>query len=310
MSKPGGVGLDDDVSAVVKVLVSRLDAGVGAGSGGVEPPVVGFGDRDTAVARAQGWRGAHDVVRAEGEAPDECGEKRCSDYQRTTGLPALAESRRPGFNSLWSREPGWHAYAPKLDRARPWSVRSAVRMRAIGTTTLRPTTRQVNRVSQSVVPRDNARSRQRAGPHPERTRRRVGQLMFGALTPRPPSGLRWCFDVTTLRSAPDLGGILDRPWRAGSTGARNTDALINDPAAGSCLVRISGVDSAPARAEGLARRADGRAIPTPRCPGASGIVSAALNITRAEGPINLSTFSWRTCAPSTTMLVLVGTARL
>lgn len=85
--------------------------------------------------------------------------------------------------------------------------------------------------------------------------------MFGALTPRPPSGLRWCFDVTTLRSAPDLGGILDRPWRAGSTGARNTDALINDPAAGSCLVRISGVDSAPARAEGLARRADGRYRP-------------------------------------------------
>jgi hypothetical protein len=63
MSKPGGAGLDDDVSAVVKVLVSRLVAGrVEAGSEGVEPPVVGFGDRDTAVARAQ-VECAHDVVR-------------------------------------------------------------------------------------------------------------------------------------------------------------------------------------------------------------------------------------------------------
>ena len=39
-------GPDDDASAVVKVLVSRLVAGSGAGSEGVEPPVVGFGDRD------------------------------------------------------------------------------------------------------------------------------------------------------------------------------------------------------------------------------------------------------------------------
>jgi hypothetical protein len=44
-------------------------------------------------------------------------EKCCADYQRTTGLPVLAVSRRPGFNSLSSRGPGWHAYAPKLDRA-------------------------------------------------------------------------------------------------------------------------------------------------------------------------------------------------
>lgn len=67
MSKPGGAGLDDDVSAVVKVLVPPLLAGsVEAGSEGVEPPVVGFGDRDTAVARAQGGKCAHDVVRDEG----------------------------------------------------------------------------------------------------------------------------------------------------------------------------------------------------------------------------------------------------
>ena len=54
MSKPGGAGLDDDVSAVVKVLVSRSVARrVETGSGGVEPPDAGFGDRDTTVTRAQ-----------------------------------------------------------------------------------------------------------------------------------------------------------------------------------------------------------------------------------------------------------------
>ena len=56
MSRPGGPGPDDDVSAVVKVLVARLVAGrVEAGSEGVEPPVVGVGDRDTAMARARVW---------------------------------------------------------------------------------------------------------------------------------------------------------------------------------------------------------------------------------------------------------------
>ena len=44
----------DDASVVVKVRVSRLVAGrVEAGSEGVEPSVIGFGGRDTAVARAR-----------------------------------------------------------------------------------------------------------------------------------------------------------------------------------------------------------------------------------------------------------------
>lgn len=99
ISRPGGAGLDDDVSAVVNVLVSRLVAGrVGAGSEGVELSVVGVGDRDTAVARAQGGQLAHDVVRSEDETSDAGGEKR-SDYQRATGLPASAALRPPGFDS-------------------------------------------------------------------------------------------------------------------------------------------------------------------------------------------------------------------
>lgn len=71
MSRPGGTGPDDDVSAVVKVLVARLVAGrVEAGSEGVEPPVVGVGDRDTAMARAR-VECAHDVVRVvQGSAAD------------------------------------------------------------------------------------------------------------------------------------------------------------------------------------------------------------------------------------------------
>ena len=52
-----------DASVVVKVLMSRLVAGrVEAGSEGVEPPVVGVGDRDTAMARAR-VECAHDVGR-------------------------------------------------------------------------------------------------------------------------------------------------------------------------------------------------------------------------------------------------------
>jgi len=43
--------------------------------------------------------------------------RRAAPYQRTTGLPVLAAARRSGFNSWSSREPGRHAYAPKLDRA-------------------------------------------------------------------------------------------------------------------------------------------------------------------------------------------------
>ena len=55
MTGPGGAGPDDDASAVVKELVSRLVAGrVEAGSEGVEPSAIGFGSRGTAVARAQG----------------------------------------------------------------------------------------------------------------------------------------------------------------------------------------------------------------------------------------------------------------
>src|SRR5262245_13238199 len=129
-----------------------------AGSEGVEPLVVGVGDRDTAAARAHGGEFARDVVR---ECPEVSDER--SDYARTTGLPALAASRSPGFHGVWSRE-RWHAYAPKLDRAWPWSLRSAVSTLAIGTSTLRPTTRQVNRVSRSVVPRrESTRRPQRAG---------------------------------------------------------------------------------------------------------------------------------------------------
>jgi hypothetical protein len=122
----------EDASAVVKVLLSRLVAGrIEAGSEGVEPPAGGVGDRGATVARARGRQDAHahapsDTERAAGSA------RSAAPYQRTTGLPALAASRRPGVTS-WSRDrPGWHAYAPKLDRAWPWSVRSTVSMRAIG----------------------------------------------------------------------------------------------------------------------------------------------------------------------------------
>jgi hypothetical protein len=119
-----------------------------------------------------------------GEAPDECGEKR-SDYQRTTGLPALAVSRRPGFNPLWSRVPGRHAYAPKLDRAWPWSVRSAVRMRAIGTTTMRRATRHVKKVCDTSCPQQREERPQCAVSRPQRTIEPVGQLRTsGALTHR------------------------------------------------------------------------------------------------------------------------------
>jgi hypothetical protein len=69
MSKPGGAGLDDDVSAVVKMLLSRLGAGrVGAGSEGVEPPAGGFGDRGATVARAQGDERAWRCARVAGTA--------------------------------------------------------------------------------------------------------------------------------------------------------------------------------------------------------------------------------------------------
>ena len=54
----------DDASAVVNVLVSRLAVGrVEAGSEGVEPPAVGFGDRGATLARARKGMDAHDGVR-------------------------------------------------------------------------------------------------------------------------------------------------------------------------------------------------------------------------------------------------------
>jgi len=90
----------DDASAVVKVLVSRLVAGrVEAGSEGVEPPAGGVGDRGATVARAQVDWDAHDVVRVvQGESL--AGSARsAAPYQRTTGLPVLAASRRVGFAS-------------------------------------------------------------------------------------------------------------------------------------------------------------------------------------------------------------------
>lgn len=143
----GGRSLDD-ASAVVKVLVSRLVAGrVEAGSEGVEPSAIGFGSRGTTVARAQVERGAHDVVRVVRGKRWRVTARSAAPYQRTTGLPILAVSRLPGFNSLWSREPGLHAYATKLDRAWPWSVRSAVKMRAIGKEMVRPIAFDVNRFS-------------------------------------------------------------------------------------------------------------------------------------------------------------------
>ena len=107
-----------DASVVVKVLVSRLVAGrVEAGSEGVEPSAIGFGSRGTTVAQAQVESARMTWCARCARSAGEINEKCCADYQRTTGLPVLAVSRRPGFNSLWSREPGWHAYAPKLDRA-------------------------------------------------------------------------------------------------------------------------------------------------------------------------------------------------
>ena len=143
----------DDASAVVKVLVSRLAVGrVEAGSEGVEPPVAGFGDRDTAVARAQGAR-ARMTKCASAVKRWKSARKCCAYCQRTTGLPVLAESRRPGCNSLWSRDPGRHAYAPKLDRAWPWSVRSAVKVRAIGRKMLRLIAGSVNGISARPAPR-------------------------------------------------------------------------------------------------------------------------------------------------------------
>ena len=74
---------------------------------------------------------AHDVVRVVREKRRELQARGAAPYRRPPE-PLMAASRRPGFAS-WSRDrPGRHAYAPKLDRARPWSCVSAVSMRAIG----------------------------------------------------------------------------------------------------------------------------------------------------------------------------------
>jgi len=45
--------------------------------------------------------------------------------------------------------PGWHAYAPKLDRAWPWSDVSAVRMRAIGVMMMNHQSERVKAISGS-----------------------------------------------------------------------------------------------------------------------------------------------------------------
>ena len=106
MTGPGGAGPDDDASAVVKVVVSRLVAGrVEAGSEGVEPSAIGFGSRGTTVAQAQVESARMTLCAMAGEALASS-TRIAAAYQRTTGLPVLAESRRPGFDSLWSREPG------------------------------------------------------------------------------------------------------------------------------------------------------------------------------------------------------------
>ena len=95
MSRPGGTGPDDDVSAVVNVLVARLVAGrVEAGSEGVEPPVVGVGDRDTTVARAREGERAHGVVRA-GEV------KRWRVGEECFALPALDGPASIGIGPSW-----------------------------------------------------------------------------------------------------------------------------------------------------------------------------------------------------------------
>jgi hypothetical protein len=96
MRDRGGDPSRFDASVVVKVLVSRLVAGRGeAGSEGVEPPVVGFGNRDTAVARAQVEIARMTLCAIAGEAPASSA-RSAAPYKRTTGLPVSAESRRPG----------------------------------------------------------------------------------------------------------------------------------------------------------------------------------------------------------------------
>ena len=74
---PVGAGPDDDASAVVKVLVSRLVAGRGAGSEGVEPPVVGFGDRDATTGSSPKKGMGMTLCACAGEALD-FGAERCA----------------------------------------------------------------------------------------------------------------------------------------------------------------------------------------------------------------------------------------
>ena len=116
----------DDASAVVKVLRPGWVPGTRAqarkesnprssGLEAVTPPWL----------KPKQEMNAHDGVRVlRGMLASSA--RSAAPYQRLTGLPTLAASRRSGVNSLSSREPGWHAYAPTLDRAWPWSVRSAV----------------------------------------------------------------------------------------------------------------------------------------------------------------------------------------
>src|SRR5438270_12883250 len=113
---PGGAGPDDDASAVVKELVSRLVAGrVEAGSEGVEPAAIGLGSRGTAVARAQGvarmtlcaWCGeelefgekccalpAHDGPAGIGRFPSS---RLCLMIEGSAGLARVRAEARQGF---------------------------------------------------------------------------------------------------------------------------------------------------------------------------------------------------------------------
>ena len=76
--------------AGVRLIARRVEAG----SEGVEPPAVGFGDRDTTVTQAQ-VRSRHDVVRGYGRSAGEIGEKCCvlPAHDRPAGIGRVPSSR-------------------------------------------------------------------------------------------------------------------------------------------------------------------------------------------------------------------------
>ena len=78
------------------------------------------------VARAQENQ-AHDVVRPGLKV--RC-ERRSASYQRTTDRPVFPAFRLPNCTSSRNLS-GWHAYAPRLDRAVPRSIVSASSMRSM-----------------------------------------------------------------------------------------------------------------------------------------------------------------------------------